>query len=469
MAWIKGSAVDYEDLISQIIAYVTDKKIHADDAWELMRNDPWPRGTIFKCPGLIGEDHFYIGLMPLNVEKGKTYREWFMDKKNISTNFVWSEKGLNLYQQFTVSGDTVAITIDDKRKYFSFSNLEIFTYSAKVMYLGVFKQYQDGLDWHEQPGAIDFSNTPMMPVEYHIDGQTYPIEWQPPMFPGAGYPALSMDANGPVADYFNFYLVKNKRSLIIVTNNSGYWDSSYVGFFEPYAGNTEYSFPAVILGSTGYTSVGDTRYILNPVIGPQFDYRPDNWDLSHGIAPYSSSPIDNERAITQSMVMLPNGKWKSFANYVQSMSSISFEHGQGYYYVRNEPVRPNAIKHFIHPTEADIYQLNNVYDKNEIDTDKSTYKLESIEFIEASDLEKKNIMGKVPNLYVPSTPIIKYGEVLINGKHHLVLPNVWENRKFYLKYHVAHCKYYNPDELLKDDRRIETLSKMMNLVIELEE
>ena len=43
-----GYVGNFNELVSKIIEWSTDADIYGADAWELIRNEPWPRGTILK-------------------------------------------------------------------------------------------------------------------------------------------------------------------------------------------------------------------------------------------------------------------------------------------------------------------------------------------------------------------------------------------------------------------------------------
>ena len=96
MPHLIGYASSFEDLLGQLTAWATDSAIHGQDAWELMRSDPWPRGTILKAHGWEENEHFYVGLMPTAIQKGVSYKNWFYDPKVMLSEFVWHKKGLGL-------------------------------------------------------------------------------------------------------------------------------------------------------------------------------------------------------------------------------------------------------------------------------------------------------------------------------------------------------------------------------------
>lgn len=605
MVWKKATAISFEDLIEQIIAWMTDKKVHGDEAWEVMRHETWPRGTIFKVKGLKGKDHFYIGMMPLDISVGSTYRNWFMKKENLATNFVWSHKGANKKLPFTISGNTITLrklgsgmkpylavtggwdiwnrllkklegneeeTAKDKAEEeaqkrakevrvelqkgkprsfeknrllivfntaypkqriekkefqaiikaalkeifeemleneeieeippgpfsvdtilespyvspiiipdtYKFATMDIFSHAAKVLYFGIFKQYAPELDWYEQPGGMEFPNLPLMTLEYYHNSSGTASYWNPPVFPGAGYPAIGMDPSGPITGKLDYYLIKNDHGLTLVTNNKerdgkGNWETVFAGLYDAYA-DYEYPLPAAVVGGTsGATMKGETRYPERPVTGIRFDYRPKNWSLIHGMLPFGAAALDSPYCPTQAAVMLPDGTWKQFANYVQGVDVLHFtDFGRNYYaYPTARPKHSANIRAFIRPAERDISECTNIYDEDvDENSRKSGYKLEPIEFLETGKGDGHHILGRMPNYYHATRPIYWYGELVVSGKRYLVLPNVWEKRKFHLDYYTYRYDIYEADQLLAEDKKELARRKtedMMNLFIRLEE
>lgn len=117
-----GTAKSFDDLIAQLIAWVTDETIHGDDAWNVMRSEPWPRGTILRAHGRRKGEYQYIGLMPNTIVKGETYPKWLFTKPNLATYFVWSPNGLN-YPGIDFSVDNLAVTVQGTS--YTFENPDI--------------------------------------------------------------------------------------------------------------------------------------------------------------------------------------------------------------------------------------------------------------------------------------------------------------------------------------------------------
>lgn len=476
MPYLKGMALSFEDLILQLCAWATDATIHGVDAWELVRNDPWPRGTLLKAHGWQPGEHFYIGFMPAKLVKGSTYAEWFLNEKILTTEFVWNNEGLKLKpgDLFSYTNNSIVVGTNPGVSY-SFQKPEIFEKSAQALFMGVFKQYSSGLDWHEQPGG-QRPKINIKPINYYSSSRPYPMKFIPPPYPGVGFPAIGMNIDGPENGYIEFWITKDRHRIILVTNNGGYWDAAYIGFLEPYHAHTEYAFPAVVVGGTsGVSPVGNTISYgsnISPETGFLFDYSPTNWSLSHGLPTNAATPWDGSAswfdtvALSQVQLMLPDGTWQSFANWAirKQIMSIGYGSSISYYFANQEPEQPAALKHYIRPTFSNVGKTSNIYQAT-VDN-AITYQLEPLELVQAKPLST-NIFGSLWRMTWPSTPIYRFGEQTINGKLHLVVPNGWEGRKW----HIPHGLTYtvDADSLLSQDQRIDLLSKTMNCVIRLED
>lgn len=472
MPHIHGYANDFNDLISKVIAWSTDAEIHGADAWELIRSEPWPRGTILKAHGFKSEEHFYVGLMPQAIEKGKTYKDWFMQKSVLASNFVWSLNGLKKSgAPFTASTSSVTITDTTPNVTYGFNDVDIFAASAQVMWMGIFKQYSAKLDWHEQPGGMAFKDLPIRPIYYTMTDNNNLQAFVPPIYPGAGFPAIGMDYAGPLAGYLEYWITKDAHRMILVTKNREYWDVAYLGFIEPYH-NGEYALPAAVVGGTSGAVMKAKDVVVTsgeaPIVsaGLQFDYRTSNWALMRGIPSFPASPSDDKNALSQVQLMLPDGKWQPFVNWAQGETAYSdISNGKlvSHTYVRNEPVRAVNIGHYIRPTESPTVGTTHVYRQQ---GDILTYQMEPLEFVQGLG-QSNNLFGRAWRMYWPSSRVAQYGEIMIDDKLHLMLPNAWEGRRFSLS--AGRATGNNPDELFAQEAEIEAISRQMNCLIRLED
>lgn len=448
MPYFKGTATSFDDLVSKIVTWATDTDIHGDDAWEVMRNDPWPRGTIFKAKGMQGEDHCYIGLMCLNMQVGKTYRDWLLSPENVGKYIVWSANALNRPgSSFMMIGDTIEIYNDrydhtDGTRAYAVSNPEIIISDCKILVFGVFKQYSDDLDWSEQPGSVVFPNDVGL-IQLSVGG----IGVKPPLYPGLGYPGIGMSYAEPTDGFFNFWVTKDSSHITVIVKNKQYWDVGHAGMLIPYQSNIQYPFPAVMASSCS----GLVGAISGNTIGAKFDYSYSNWMLSRGMPAFPTTLKDSSTTISQVCLCLPDGTWQFFSNWLQQIT------GEG---TIKKPVRPTNMNYYIKPTCIDLAGLVQVYPT--IDT----YQLEPLDFIQ-NTTDCSNILGRMRNIFWPSQKIYIYGETMVNGKLHLIIPNNWEDRPWYI--YPQNTAIINAGQLLQMQQEITRYSNQMNIMIRLED
>lgn len=503
MPYVKAFAYSFDDLINKIINFATSEALHGEDAWEVVRHEPWPRGTILKAHGWQPGEKMYVGLMPARMEKDKTYKEWFLDPEVLKKEFIFNRRGLNLPQDsiISISGSDVyvysysyewkehknskdevlyrdanIINLSPSQRYSFRITPEIFNRSSQALFLGVFKQYSDGLLFHEQAGAPTPPVKPK-PIKYNVAGADFPTNWTPPAYPGVGFPALGSNIQGFKDGVVWFWLVKDRHRLIIALQDRDRWQVAQLGFLVPHHTPTEYAFPAVVVGGTsGVIPVKETFYYGNSRVvedGYQFDYSVDNQFLSYGNPTFATSWWDgrvwrNNDALSQVQLMLPDGQWQSFSNWAINKQVIvgGTNDSPVYYFTNKEPEQPAGMNYQIYPTRLDLTKTRNILQPN---PDKYQYQLEPLELIQmdAGAEPKIGMLGSLWNTYWPSSKIVRYGEQVLNGKLHLVIPNGWEGRRFHLPHGMTGI--IDPDELLNEYNRIEAISKTMNCVIRLED
>lgn len=467
MPYIKGTVTGINDLVAQIVAWSTDAAIHDDDAWVLMRSEPWPRGTIFRARGVQEDEYCYIGLLPLDLQVGSTYKNWLMTDDVVGKHLVWSATGLNKPgSAFTVNSSTISVRrdkFDPNSLYDSYSvaSPEIINKSCKALVFGVFKQYVEDLNWDEQPGAVEFGDIGLKALK--ITGPAGESRIRPPLYPGIGYPGFGMDHEEPRYGFFPFWAVKDANRITIVVQNAEQWDMGHAGLLIPYHSKMQYPFPAVIAGSSSglimnglvETSGGGAGA---PSVGAMVDYTYANWMLSRGMPPFATSLVDSPAATSQVCLCLPDGTWRYFADWVQGMNSSLSQ--STYTFTVTKPVRPAKIGYYIKPTCVSLAGTVQIYPT------KDTYQVEPLELIQ-DDTSSKNMYGRLWRMYWPSQKVNTYGEITVNGKLHLMLPNCWEGRPWYIPSGTTGVS--DLDALLQTQQDINDYTKQMNCLIRLED
>lgn len=481
MPYIKGTATDYEDLLSQLCAWVTDSAIHGADAWEIMQQEPWPKGTIIKAHGWDAGEHFYLGFMPKKIILGQTYKEWFLEKNTLLREYVWADNGLRLKPENTVniSGNTIAI--QGTQRTITFKTSEIFYDSAWPMFLGAFKQFSPGLDWVEQAGGY----TPKPKIfPLLIRDSTNPMatgKFYPPPFPGVGFPAMSMDADGPISGVVQWWATKDRHRIILAVNNSGQWEVAHLGFLEAYHKPNEYACPLCVIGGTsGARTMGQSIFFSSaakyptPTMGFRFDYTTKNRDLGRGLPTYAASPGNDrdswtkENYFSQVQLMMGDGTWKSFFNWLSQEQVITESCGESvsYYYAKSRPERNSATKSVILPTNSNVGRLKHVLTDS---ADSFLYSLLPIELAHGTDsvTSQADTLGILWRMYWPSSQVLRYGEATLSGKKHLVVPNSYEGRMWWLPH--GKTGITDVDALALEYNEVTEMNAGMSCVIRLED
>jgi hypothetical protein len=462
MPYLKGTATSFTDLVSKLCIWVANSSIHGSDIWEVVQNEDSPYGTIFKVPNVNSGDYFYIGLLPFDIITGTTYQEWFAE--NIYDIIVYNKKYLGLTNKDLDNVSVGASSVTVGNTTYSFTDLELFLNSSKNIFIGAFKQYQEGLKWWEQPGGID---RPVDSTQMNLTINGNNSSWNRPIMPPVGFPAIGMDYDNDST--FTFYAIKTRSTLYIVINNGEQWDCGGSGIFTPYQGSFEYALPAYAFGGTS-GQITHGREIYNPYRNEQYgnlyDFSSKNPNLSHGIFTFPSGSKKNgdtawtsQKSSSQFMIMLPDGQWKPIINYTETKGKISVGSGNypTWYFVNNKPEQPEGIELYLRPTYSDLSGTQHI-----LDSSQESYQLEELEIVQATDFNK-NMLGKMINSWWCSSPIYRYGEITIGSKKYLILPSCYENRKFW----IMHGATFLVDEnsLTEQDKWLEKISKTMNVVL----
>ena len=477
MPYIYGEAESLDDLLARIISWVTNSTIHGDDAWSVVQNLSWPKGTILKAKGLNGKNNSYIGLMILDFTSDTTYGSWLLQTEVIEKQIIWGENALNQPGAcFTHTSGSPSFSIwsdindpkCDKKAYTLSGYNDLVNSNGKCLVFGVFKQFIDGLDWHEQPGGIGFTDLGMFPIFYTTEGASQPIELATPVYPGLGYPGIAMPSGEPSSGSFSYWLVKDECRLIVVTRNGSQWDMAHAGMLKPFEAAMQYQFPAVVAGScTGISKLAKTKTVggaIKVITGNKIDYSYDNFSMSRSLP---SIPCEN--GTSQLALCLPDGTWELFNHWEQELKTRTREDSTSatsaivnYYFTYERPERlDNTLDGYrIKPTNLDLYDVS----PDMSDLFKTPY--EPLQLIQNdSENHKVDIFGSLWGMAWPGVKLAP-GEVTMNSKKCLLLPNCWEDRLWYIIPWTA--TYMSQLEYLNEYKEIIDYGKQFRLLIELE-
>lgn len=534
MPWVKlndhHETKDFlEWIINHVVYYTTLKDIHGDDAWELVRNDPWPYGTVLKVPNRIKGEYGYMALMTDQLRVGSSYWNWFRQNDIFRKTFVYGKEGLNLPfgTNFRISNGTVTkyiaipdlvlamtrpptkegkkfystnYSFDPYARYYFSPTPEIFAANADVLFFSMFKQYEKQFDWTEWMGN-ERKSIKIKPLKYYnsYGSTTHPSYFDPPLYPGVGSPAIGFSPNlfdhvvlnEKTQDKFEkgkvLYIHKSRNRLTIVVNWRHHWEVASVGFFEPFDSMGEYSFPAFTIGGTsGVMPLTELCwYGGSPRVehGFRLDYTEANWSLSHGHPGTPATWWDGSQSFldksmySQVQAMLPDGYWQSFASYGLRQDVYYNRQRSQYFSAHKEPERIRP-KYYLMPPGVDLAGLVDLFPSNHVPqqyyddkadiVNHSAYGLYPFYLVASVENNfNQNILGTIPNFYWCTQPVRRYGVHEIDGKTYLIIPNAWINRKYHMKnyFSVLLGESQNNARQLAEMERLEKLSRNMNCAI----
>jgi hypothetical protein len=470
LRYITDNATSLQDLLDRTVAWVTDESIHGDDTWELIRNEPWPRGTIFKAKGANGIGSCYIGIMLVTHSVGSSYRNWLFQTKNIAKHLIRSTRCLDLKDVsfMHTNNSNYFITMSDPAHMkgatgYTISG-DIVNANSVALVFGVFKQHDPGLDWNEQPGGLELDDLAQYPIYYTTNyvsgGSSQPIPLaKPPIYPGVGYPGIGMSSNEPSEGYFKYWLSKDSCRLTIVINNGGQWDMGHAGMLKAFSAKMQYAFPAVVAGScTGLRTVATYSYSTGTTMGTKIDYRYSNNSLSRSMP---IAPCTNAGARTpensQVAACLPDGTWKFFSNWVQQLQQQSYY--STVYFTVPRPTRKASTGYVIKPTNTELGGVHSVLGNEDQIT------IEPLDLWHES-LITTDMLGSLWNMYWPGSDS-RFGEIVVSGKKCLLLPNCWEGRPWTLRNYTG--EIISEEALMSNFIENNSYSKQFKMLIRLED
>ena len=263
-------------------------------------------------------------------------------------------------------------------------------------------------------------------------------------------------------EYVYLYMSKTKHNANIAVNYREWWDMAQIGFFEPFASDYEYQFPALAMSSNigvrpcnHLVSYGGTPYPYDNML---FDYTQGNRSWGHSMIGYSATWWDgnqeflDKHACSQTQAMLPSGKWESFFNYAirndywySYTDSGHYSHGfkepekvDSRYFITNT-MTPNVEENFSvipYGIETSGYP----FDMTSLDLEiarqnKQSYSL--LPFYLGTSIEdnnEQNMICAVPAMYAVSRPVTRYGlyrNPTDKDDLFLIMPNCWEGRPWH--------------------------------------
>lgn len=513
-----GTLKKISELPAVIKAFVTDKGLHGNEAWEVIdENNVFPYGTVFRGQGLIDDTYIYINMLYQDIKINETYSKWFESSvpHEPLRNYLKDPEILYSTNNVPLKDPITHKTLVKDRwyyKHWSRSKVDVFQSDSSIITFSIHKQYQKGLPFYEQGGKLEFENTFEVPMikqlRFNILNPFYPQFWTPPTYPSTrwGNLGVTKDNEANTIEY-DYYIVKNRSSINVTlchkiyTMNTFYWQSLNIGLLESPDKNT-YPFPAFVAGGNcGFRPTG--FYYANSYGGPPVpypglvvDYDITRIDMSNGTFINSCfMKIDGKEpyAVSNTMVMKPDGVWKYYANFEQKVDIISQALCTGqiqyYFFVPSFPKRvynDNENNKTIFPNNDDISYTTtydteakeydgNVLVKNYIKENIILWNTYLLSGRQNSIDHTRGLTGfAVPNNYVLTSRRNRQGVDHINehtnGKRFLIIPNTYADRDIYYPYDVGLHNIYDPKKIFGDKKLSKLQGKNMAwLAIQLDE
>lgn len=490
MAYTSGSFTGILDLKAVLISYLTNTTIHGDDAWELVADNGFPKGTYFKVKGINEDDHFYIGMM-YNEITSDTYKNWLYsgtvmrDKvannilgitddvvctntnnniytwnKQVISNpghyypYVWTQEPV--YHKIVDTKCTANMSIvkeyDDGREY------------GKILSFGVFKQFDENLNWDEQGGALNYIKHPIPMMNFFrlLSGNlNQKMAITPPTMPGIGYPLLYTSNVNGVFDYpvSKYWIVKDKYSINVIVKNGKYWRTICVGMLPCYGEGT-YPFPAMQVGSLGLTANGvnsPTSGDPDPTVGISLDLSDDDASFCNSLPIFPTRGVKSKFCPTQCAIMNPDGIWQFHGNFAQPANIFRFRmsgNNPVFAYPLYPPELYSPDEARLYPTDIDLSEYENGRNYSDITPHSDTFPMRGV-YDYSRELTKvmlnqnltvgedggspdkiTSVSSYIPRMFYTNTEPIQFGEIDTEEGKVLVIPNVWQGRLSWYKYYL---------------------------------
>lgn len=311
-------------------------------------------------------------------------------------------------------------------------------------------------------------------------------------YPGTGCPWFTLSEKN-IEDYkistygIQYWFTKDNYSATITINIAGdhskvaRWQSMSFGMLEG-IDDKSYMFPLYVAGGSQGLSAdifvtGLTGMYPAPYNGNVYDLSIDNIGLSNS---YLLAPTYFNKAETSNFrVLSPEGIWRNIYAYKQEAKQeaeyVCQSITSNWFY----PLQRPTVYSDGHTTTAFLSDVSGMVDtylvKEAYDEYKSSSPVFNISVIlnENIDHNETGVQGTLTQSYYTWSRTLPCGEITLNKKKWLSVPNGWKGRKKWYEYHINLQKEWKGSELL--DKEEDSSSPLKdnvfshNLLIPLEE
>ena len=483
----RGTALTLEELGEKFLTFA-QKSNSNTQAWELIDNrlDTFFGATLkVKIPNMTinnKDPYFYISLQHTNVTP-TTYSEWILDTPEYYQSELFGG-GSDIIKHFVANG-----------------RLNPFQDTGEFIAIGLHTLYDENL-WMCEQGQItceketteqvNRQNLENMHYYYLSDAGVEGEDASPYIsFPGAGCPWLTIsDKNKKEYVTHNtpieYWFTKTDTDATITFTIQGLgdkvprWQSISFGMMKLFK-NENYQFPLYVAG--GNQALSQQMYVWVRLhesyptysIGNGYKLDMSNIALANSNLLYptkfSGSEVSNFR------ILAPDGEWKDIFAKEQGAKVEPVFVCDGpppdYAYYLGEPV-PYTKGHCGIPFCSEFDYMTDTYRvKERFNKLKSSASINGIVVVMNNNIPYNagGVMGIIPNTFYSWSQTLFTGEIIIEGKKWLSVPNGWENRKKYYRTYNGVVNLTKNDDVLAQDEADNSINKLFvhNILIPLED
>ena len=485
----RGTALTLEELGEKFLIFA-QKSNSNTQAWELIddRLDTFFGATLkVKIPNMTvnnKDPYFYVSFQHTTVTP-TTYSEWILDTPEY-------------YQSELLHATTPTMNIS---QYFGKNGgLNPFQDTGEFIAIGLHTLYDENL-WMCEQGQItcekeateqvNRQNLEQVHYQFMEKGGLGESTADYLSFPGVGCPWLTIsDKNKKEYVTHNtpieYWFTKTDTDATITFTIQGLgdkvprWQSISFGMMKLFK-NENYQFPLYVAG--GNQALSQQMYVWVRLHGSHPTYSIGNGyklDMSN-IALANSNLLYptkfNGSEVSNFRILAPDGEWKDIFAKEQGakVEPVFVCNGQpsDYVYYLGEPV-PYTKEHCGIPFcsefdyMTDTYRVKEPYNKL-----KSSTSINDIVVIMNNNIPYNagGVMGIIPNTFYSWSQTLFTGEITIEGKKWLSVPNGWENRKKHYRTYNGVVSFTENDAVLAQDESDIEPNKLFvhNILIPLED
>ncbi len=481
----RGTALTLKELGEKFLTFA-QKSNNNTQAWELIddRLDTFFGATLkVKIPNMTinnKDPYFYVSLQHTTVTP-TTYSEWILDTPEYYQSELFGG-GSGIIKHFGANG-----------------GLNPFQDTGEFIAIGLHTLYDENL-WMCEQGQITCEKEATEQVNrqnlenmhyYYLSGG---VEREGASsyisFPGSGCPWLTLSDKNK-KDYIThntpikYWFTKTDTDATITYTIHGWgdkiprWSSISFGMMKLFK-NENYQFPLYVAG--GNQALTQQVFRLASTHSGRYSFQFANTyclDMSN-IALSNSNLLYptkfNHSEVSNFRILAPDGEWKDiFTKEQLAVIEAEFTCGRAtnYTYALQE-AKPYTDKHCGIPFcsefdyMTDTYRIKEPYNKL-----KSSASINDIVVVMNNNVpyNTSGVMGIIPNTFYSWSQTLPTGEITIEGKKWLSVPNGWENRKKHYRTYNSPVNLTDNDDVLAQDETDNSINKLFvhNILIPLED